>query len=60
MERAFSPLALSWRDLRERLIAGWDFAVGLAAVKTFTDLDKLLLPRLASAAAGVFTALPIG
>ncbi|MGY2980773.1 O-antigen/teichoic acid export membrane protein [Thermostichus sp. OS-CIW-29] len=46
------PLALSWRDLRERLIAGWDFAVGLAAVKTFTDLDKLLLPRLASAAAG--------
>jgi O-antigen/teichoic acid export membrane protein len=48
-----SPLmAMSWRDLRERLTAGWDFAVGLAAVKTFTDLDKLLLPRLASATAG--------
>ncbi|MEN9225706.1 MAG: lipopolysaccharide biosynthesis protein [Thermostichus sp. DRC_bins_24] len=46
------PKALNWRDLRERLTAGWDFAVGLAAVKTFTDLDKLLLPRLASATAG--------
>ncbi|MEN9222693.1 MAG: lipopolysaccharide biosynthesis protein [Thermostichus sp. BF3_bins_97] len=45
-------IALNWRDLRERLMAGWDFAVGLAAVKTFTDLDKLLLPRLASATAG--------
>lgn len=43
---------LAWRDLGERLVAGWDFAVGLAAAKTFTDLDKLLLPRLASAAAG--------
>ena len=43
---------LAWRDLGERLAAGWDFAVGLAAAKTFTDLDKLLLPRLASAAAG--------
>jgi O-antigen/teichoic acid export membrane protein len=32
-------------------IAGWDFAVGLAATKTFTDLDKLLLPRLSTAAA---------
>ncbi|MGQ9836617.1 MAG: lipopolysaccharide biosynthesis protein [Cyanobacteriota bacterium] len=49
--------ALSWRELRERLRAGWDFAVGLAAVKTFTDLDKLLLPRLASAAAaGLYSA----
>ncbi|MEN9239039.1 MAG: lipopolysaccharide biosynthesis protein, partial [Thermostichus sp. DG_1_6_bins_120] len=47
----------NWQDLRERLIAGWDFAVGLAAVKTFTDLDKLLLPRLASAtAAGLYGA----
>ncbi len=43
---------LAWKEVRERLAAGWDFAVGLAAVKTFTDLDKLLLPRLASAAAG--------
>lgn len=51
------PRALSWQDLRERLTAGWDFAVGLAAVKTFTDLDKLLLPRLASAtAAGLYGA----
>lgn len=58
MEQAFSPLA--WRDLGERLVAGWDFAVGLAAAKTFTDLDKLLLPRLASAAAGGSTALPTG
>ncbi len=43
---------LDWQEVRERLTAGWDFAVGLAAAKTFTDLDKLLLPRLASAAAG--------
>ncbi|MDX2272469.1 MAG: polysaccharide biosynthesis C-terminal domain-containing protein [Cyanobacteriota bacterium] len=33
---------------------GWDFAVGLAAMKTFTDLDKLLLPVLANAAATGF------
>ncbi len=46
------PMAMSWRELRERLTGGWDFAVGLAAMKTFTDLDKLLLPRLASATAG--------
>ncbi|MFQ3612127.1 MAG: lipopolysaccharide biosynthesis protein [Cyanobacteriota bacterium] len=56
-ETANLPGALSWRELRERLTAGWDFAVGLAAVKTFTDLDKLLLPRLASAAAaGLYSA----
>ena len=29
--------------------AGWDFAVGGAAVLAFMDLDKLLLPRLSSA-----------
>ncbi|MFS8885002.1 lipopolysaccharide biosynthesis protein [Synechococcus sp. H70.2] len=44
--------ALDWQEVRARLRAGWDFALGLAAAKTFTDLDKLLLPRLASTAAG--------
>ncbi len=37
-----------WQQAR----AGWDFALGLVAIKTFADLDKLLLPRLATAVAG--------
>ncbi len=47
--------ALIWQHRQACLAqarAGWDFAVGLAAIKTFTDLDKVLLPRLATATAG--------
>ena len=47
-----SLAALDWQEVGPRLRAGWDFAVGLAAAKTFADLDKLLLPRLASSATG--------
>jgi O-antigen/teichoic acid export membrane protein len=59
LQRQMGPLQLSWGDLRDehtglwiQCCMGWDFAVGLVAIKTFTDLDKLLLPSLASAAAG--------
>jgi O-antigen/teichoic acid export membrane protein len=42
---------------RQQLKTGWDFAVGGVAVLAFSDVDKLLLPRLKSAAAaGVYSA----
>lgn len=41
----------------QQLKTGWDFAVGGVAVLAFSDIDKLLLPRLSSAAAaGVYSA----
>ncbi|NJL97513.1 MAG: oligosaccharide flippase family protein [Synechococcaceae cyanobacterium SM2_3_2] len=37
-----------WHQIK----VGWEFAVGMIAIRTFAELDKLLLPRLASAAQG--------
>ncbi len=46
-----------WRTLAQAG-AGWDFAGGGVAVLAFMDLDKLLLPRLASAVeAGEYSAV---
>jgi O-antigen/teichoic acid export membrane protein len=43
-------------DLRERFQAGLHFAVGTSAQNAYTDLDKIMLPRLAGLeAVGLYT-----
>ena len=45
-------IRLLFGQLLEQMKTGWEFAVGMIAIRTFAELDKLLLPRLASAAQG--------
>lgn len=46
------PQEQTLKSWRQQMQEGWSFAVGMVAIRTFADLDRLLLPRLASATQG--------